>query len=186
MPGNGAGRADLYFRFRRFAMGNVHKQSRATDVVRFQAATAGVTKNITTPIQLDGQTMTPQAINAAFNNAIQADQDLDAVRAQEEAQLQARNAAVITALALLAALLRYAQGIYGKTSPTLQDFGFPLSKPAVKTVKVKAQAVELSAETRKLRHTMGSKQKAEIKAQPVTAGAAPVAAEATPAGTTKS
>jgi hypothetical protein len=166
-------------------MPTVHKTNRASDVVRFQAAEAGVNMHIQTPIQLEGQTMTPQAIVAVLTGAIQADQDLDAAKAQQEAKLQARNAAVKTALALLAALQRYAQATYGTTSPNLKDFGFTLVTPPKKTVKVKAAAVDLSAETRKLRQTMGSRQKAHIKAEPAVAAPPPAPTVTTaPAGAT--
>ena len=52
---------------------------------------------------------------------------------------------------------------YGATSKEAHDFGFPPPKVPVRTVKSKATALQRSEATRTARHTMGSKQKEDVK-----------------------
>ena len=64
---------------------------------------------------------------------------------------------------------------YGNAPATLADYGLaPRKGPTPPSADVKAAAVAKRAATRKARHTMGKKQKAEIKGTvPVTTGPAP-------------
>ncbi len=66
---------------------------------------------------------------------------------------------------------------YGNAPATLADYGLaPRKGPTPPSADVKAAAVAKRAATRTARHTMGKKQKAEIKGAPVTAGSAPTTA----------
>ena len=67
---------------------------------------------------------------------------------------------------------------YGNAPATLADYGLaPRKGPTPQSANVKAAAVAKRAATRTARHTMGKKQKAEIKgAEPVTTGSAPATA----------
>jgi hypothetical protein len=51
----------------------------------------------------------------------------------------------------------------GPKSPLLQTYGVQPLRPGKKTVEVKLQAIEKARETRKLRKTMGRKQRRAIK-----------------------
>ncbi len=64
---------------------------------------------------------------------------------------------------------------YGNAPATLADYGLaPRKGPTPPSADVKAAAVAKRAATRKARHTMGKKQKAEIKGTvPATTGSAP-------------
>ncbi len=56
----------------------------------------------------------------------------------------------------------YVQLMFGNSSTTLGDFGLAPRAKGKKSIAVKAGAIEKSAATREARHTMGSKQKAQI------------------------
>ena len=155
-------------------MAGAGRQNRATEAQAFTRASSGVTRHITTPIVLGGQTVQPQVLLTAFQAALAAEADLDAARTAAKQKQQARDLAVGKARTFLAELHAYAQATYGKTSPILEDFGFKPTVAVVKPVKVKAQAVERGALTRAARHTMGPKQREAIHGEVVVQPAAKV------------
>jgi len=57
----------------------------------------------------------------------------------------------------------YLEGAFGPSSAALRAFGLKPQKKAVTPVETKKLAVEKRLETRKLRKTMGKKQKKQIK-----------------------
>jgi hypothetical protein len=126
----------------------------------------GIQKNLSgfTEITLGGTVFTiPNLVGA-----IQADSDAidtaDAAHKQlEQAVTDEKNTHVKTAdLVLL--LRNFVISYFGKKAiAILGDFGFSVPKKAVKKVKVKVAAVEKAKATRDARHTMGKKQRAEIK-----------------------
>ena len=90
--------------------------------------------------------------------------DLRTVRAKTQAQLKTVRAEIVPGHALYTALEKAVQAFLGKGNPLLAQFGFALGnrKPRSAATQVKAQAK--SKLTRALRHTMGPKQKALIRA----------------------
>jgi hypothetical protein len=161
-------------------MTTLTKNNRAAQIAFFTKVIAGVKLNVTKAILLGGQTYSPAQIVAAFTAFLQAITDLEAAKTAYQQALVAEEAAAAVADPLVALLKAYAQGTYGKSSPTLTDFGFALAKPGVKTAKVKAAAAEKSKATRVARNTLGSKQKAGIHG---TVDTTPAPAEATPLST---
>jgi hypothetical protein len=138
------------------------KNNRAAQIAFFTKMISGVNLNVTTSILLGGQMLSASQIVAVFSAFLQANIDLATAKTAYQQKLVAQQAAQTSAKAMGALLKAYAQGAYGKASPILTDFGFPIEKPGVKTVKVKALAAEKSAATRVARNTLGSKQKETI------------------------
>jgi hypothetical protein len=123
---------------------------------------------ITGSIQLGGQTYTPQQLVAIPEAALLALQQVDAATLALQQKRAAALEAVTVARTTSSALHAYLIGTHGKTSAILTAFGFTPAAPVVKSTQVKASAVLRGAATRKERHTMGPKQKADIQAPPVT------------------
>jgi hypothetical protein len=140
------------------------KTNRATETLKLTQIIVGITKYITAALVIAGKSMTQQALLAVFQDALQADKDLDAARAVVSAKLQARRAAYATARSLDRAIKKQVEVTYGPDSPVLKDFGFAEAKPPRTSSEVKAESA------RKGRATRAAK-KAALKA--VTAKPAP-------------
>jgi hypothetical protein len=149
-------------------MGTNKKSNRATEEQQYNKQITAIPVYITGSIQLEGETYTPQQLVAIPQAALLALQQVDAATLALQQKRQAALEAVDTARTTSASLHAYLIGAHGKTSAILTAFGFTPAAPVVKSVQVKANAVLRGAATRKDRHTMGPKQKAEIKAPPVT------------------
>ena len=143
------------------------KSNRATEEQQYNKEITAIPVYITGPIQMEGQTYTPQELVAIPQAALLALQQVDAAQLTLQ-QKRAAAEAVGVARTTSAALHAYLIGAHGKTSAILTAFGFTPATPVVKSVTVKASAVLRGAATRKERHTMGPKQKADIQAPPVT------------------
>ncbi len=93
---------------------------------------------------------------------------MDAVRATEIAAKVAvqRERKLETALKLLLPNVRlYLDSRFGRSAPVLEEFGLKPFRPGKPSMKTLARAVEKRRETRKLRGTMGKKQRRAIKAK---------------------
>ena len=75
---------------------------------------------------------------------------------------------------VIRALRQYVINVFGETSPVLADFGFAPPTRATRTPEEKAAAAAKAKATRAARHTMGPKQKKDVK------GTVPATAPATP------
>ncbi len=153
------------------------KQSKVTLIL---AMIAGIVKyfgNVAS-FKLNNQDTQKTAMLAAFQAYLSAVPLVAAAKAQYASSVQAESAALASCSALLKAMTSYVRTTYGNDPAILAEFGLkPLTRRAP-TPKVAAQAVELRAQTRVLRHTQGSKQRLEVKAVATPAAAAPLPAAA--------
>ena len=126
-------------------------------------------------IAIDGETHKVSEVIAMYQTCLDTRAALKTLRAQIKETLASRATAESVRRAADRALKPWVINQYGASSQQAHDFGFPPPKVPVRTVEEKADAVALSKATRKARHTMGSKQKQEIKGTIVapTAPAAP-------------
>jgi hypothetical protein len=108
-----------------------------------------------------------QATRGTWQNAVKLDKD---------GQLQSKS--------FLSGLKQTLLVVFAGQIDVLTDFGLTPRKPAVVSPEKKAAAVAKAKATREMRHTMGPKQKAQIKAPTAAPTPAPAAAPATPAATT--
>lgn len=132
-------------------------------VKRDEGVIAGVRKHFRCDetITLEQETYTFDEIVALFEEHLTILQVIEfharerSIAVAEEAKLEPKLRAL--------ALKTHMSSRMGEASPRLREFAFkPAKKPHV-PVETKLRAIEKRAETRKLRHTMGKKQRRRIK-----------------------
>jgi hypothetical protein len=141
---------------------------------------AGATKYLTgtTPVVLLGTSVTPAEITAQLQSLVNLRADVDAAKAATKAKIAAEAAASPSLRALRSAFVTYVKAAYGSSPDVLADFGIQPKPRAPLTVEAKAAAVAKRASTRAARHTLGSKQKEEIKGDVTGVVVTPVTASA--------
>ena len=166
-----------------------NQPDKPTTQARCSKAMAGVARhfaNVAT-VNLHGVAWKPADIDATLKAAIDSANTVDPAKASWQLAVNKGSASKAKALALLAALKAYLIATNGSGAvDLLADFGFVPPKPRKVAAKTKAAAVDKTAATRALRHTMGSKQKKQVKATTATPSPQPATTAATqpaPAGT---
>ncbi len=138
-------------------------QTKVTQLASFQQMVAGLLKHFTgQSLVFNGATYKVDDLVATLNNLGPQITAADNANVTWKQLLSVANKAKSGFAPTLKALRRYLQGVFGIDSQQLLDFGITPELPPVKTAQVKAGAVVKSAATRVARHTMGSRQKAEI------------------------
>jgi hypothetical protein len=140
--------------------------SRITVRDRCRTAIAGIDKHLSSEpsLTLDGESFTPTALKAKFQDLINAADATDAAKGHWSDAVQAEHLLQIAVLALLLALKSLVLLKFGKKAGAVQaDFGFSPRKQAQKTVDEKALAAAKARATREKRGTLGKKQKKNIK-----------------------
>jgi hypothetical protein len=158
-------------------------QSKASIVNRVTAIMAGIQKQYasTASLSFNGQTMTPAAIIALIQAYLAAVLAEAPAKAQYANSVKTQKTALASMNAVIVPFTSYLHSVFGTNPTALGDFGLTPRKRRAPTTKVAAEAVELRAETRKLRNTMGSRQRLDVKAVPATA-MTPTASPATNKG----
>jgi len=158
--------------------------NKPTTQARCSKAIAGVVKHFAndTTVPLRGVTWKPADIDAALKAAIDAANTADVAKAAWQKTVKTGSVDKAKALALLAALKAYLVATKGSDAvDLLADFGFAPPKPRKVTVKTKAAAVQKTAATRALRHTMGTKQRKSVGGSTPSPSASASTQPATPA-----
>ncbi len=117
----------------------------------------------TATIFIDGVSHTAADVEGIYQTCLDSRAALATARAEVKPLMAKRATAEAARRAADRNLKPYVIAQFGPDSKQAIDFGFPPRKKTARTVEQKAQAVDLALATRKARHTMGSKQKAEIK-----------------------
>ena len=117
-------------------------------------------------ITVNGETFTVADVIAIFQGCLDTRAALSTLRAQVRVAMSTRANAEGKRRAIEAFLRSWVDNQYGADSQVAHDFGYPRPKKPVLSVAAKAQANALRLATREARHTMGSKQKKEIKGAP--------------------
>jgi hypothetical protein len=135
-------------------------------------------------LPLAGKNITPAILKAVFQGDIDATHARDAAEAEAKQLRAAQKTARKKANATRLQLKKYIVATAGEEAvQMLEDFGFNAPKQLGKrTVAVKAKAIVEAKATREVRHTLGKKQRAAIKASPAPQPVpAPAAAPPAPA-----
>jgi hypothetical protein len=119
-------------------------------------------------ISVKGTQYKPAVLLAIYQKCLDTRTALAAIRAQEPAALQARNAADAARRVIDASVLAWAVEVYGPNSPQAKTFGYVAPNPAKPTVQTRAAAVAKAKATRQARGTGGKKQKKKITGTPST------------------
>jgi hypothetical protein len=130
--------------------------------------------NVSIPVS--GTIMTASQTVAVIQSHLDAIAHVANLRAQLKAAIQADHALRATIKAAAICIRGYVAAMYGEQSTEYASLGFEPRKPAQKSAKTKAEAVDKLLATRAARHTMGKQQRAkifgELPAAPATVSAA--------------
>ncbi len=116
-----------------------------------------------TAIKVSGKPMKLAELTAIYQAAIDTRTALVPQRAAFDKALDARDSAEELRQATDKLLKAWVVNEFGADSQEAQEFGFLPPKIRAKSAATKATAVEKVLATRKARHTMGKRQKADIK-----------------------
>jgi hypothetical protein len=165
------------------ATANNSNKARKLDVqASYQTLIAGLLAHYAASdvFELSGQKYTRDELVAKFKRRVDASETVKAADNAYHATIQAERQVDLEVRPLRQQLHKQLDSKLGSYNPQLRDYGFAPKKPQIVPPQVKAEAAAKAIETRKARHIMGKKQRAAIKAAPVTAPVPPPAAP--PAG----
>jgi hypothetical protein len=133
------------------------------------------------PLTVAGQSLTADAIVQVLQSLVDALVKVGAARAAWQEALNEMHGVHAKVVPFIGRYRSVLTGMYGDAPGTLEDYGLtPRKVPVPKTAEQKAAAAALRKATRAVRHTMGKRQKAKIKAsapaQPVVTPAPAVTA----------
>ncbi len=153
--------------------------SRATTSGKDQEVLNGIASELQAmpPMFLAGETYTPQALADFVQSRIDKASAVLTTRAAWEDALRAYDEVNKKATVVLGDLRHLVMAAFGRNTPKLASFGFPLPKVPTLTAEQRSKAALKAIATRKARKTMGRKQKALIKGD-VAASGAPVTSTA--------
>jgi hypothetical protein len=138
--------------------------SKTSDIVKAETTIVAHLPSILgkTSIPINGVVMTAAQIVAQIQSHLDSVTALDTLRAQATAALATERARQNTVKATVLCVRSYVTSMFGEQSAQYASLGFTPRKPAQKSAKSKATAVDKTLATRAARHTMGKNQKAEI------------------------
>jgi hypothetical protein len=126
---------------------------------------AGVLKYVdpAADIPVAGKLVKPAHVLAVFQAHVDQRNLVTTLQAQVKSALAERDAKEAECEACDKALRAYVSNRFGEDSTEAHGFGYPPRKPPTKSAETKALAAERARATRAARHTMGAKQKAELR-----------------------
>ena len=141
-------------------------RSRAATLAHLQGLIAGVQKHFPkSSFTLGNTTLTTAALVALLQGVIAAQQAADAAHAARDNALAALGKAKKDAASTIEALVFFIRATFGSDPTALADFGLAPPAPRRKlTSEEKAAAAAKAAATRKLRGTLGPRQRTAIRA----------------------
>ncbi len=146
--------------------------SRTTTQGKDQDVISGIDKELQsmTTMFLGGEVYTPDTLVALVQSRIYTANAIAAARAAWEDTLAAYDVLDRKVNVVLGDLRHLVMAAFGRETPKLASFGFPIPKLPTMTTEQRAIAARKAYATRKARKTMGKKQKALVKGE---AAAAP-------------
>ena len=126
---------------------------------------SGIQKHLSnvSVIPLAGKQFSPGDLSKVFQGQIDSANAVVATRAAWKGAVQSDRATATVVTQLLQALRAYVVNQFGEDPQILADFGFTPRKKAKPSPETQVSAVAKRDATRKARHTMGKKQKKDIK-----------------------
>jgi hypothetical protein len=141
-------------------------RTRSMDVALAEQVLAGIQKHFSAvaSVTFGNATFTPAQIEASFQTLIDLRTAVNDARTATQAKLATEAAQAPPLSRQLSAFVAYVKATFGETPDVLADFGLKPKKVATPlTIEQKATASARRAATRAARHTMGSRQKADVK-----------------------
>jgi hypothetical protein len=143
----------------------VPKHAKSTKRGRNEAMMSGIRKYLSSlaTIKIDGVTYTPAELVAVYQRHLDKLKEVAEKEAAWRAAVQDENALEQDIQKLTVKLNLYVGATFGPSAAKLLEFGIrPRGKP-ITSAETKRHAVEARRRTRKLRWTMGPKQRKKIK-----------------------
>jgi hypothetical protein len=141
----------------------------------------GLTKHkaLMAALPIGGKNVTPDEAIALVQGRIDATSATLAAKASAKAELLAERAGRTQTKPFVSSLRQVIRSMFGASPDILADFGLTPHKPRKANPQKKVDAAHKAKATRVLRHTMGKKQKAAIKATGPLPSETPTSAPAT-------
>jgi hypothetical protein len=138
-------------------------------------------KSLITALPIQGKTLTPDQAIAIVQARIDASLKAVTDKATAKAAILAERTERTQTKTFVAALRQVIRSMFGASTDILADFGLVPPKPRKANPQKRVTAAAKAKATRTLRHTMGKKQKAAIKATGPLPATTPATAPAAPA-----
>ncbi len=150
--------------------------NQAAERTRLLSLIAGLQKHFSNASSLafGGQTLSPQALIALLQSLIDAGDAAAAAKVSARDAVKAERAKALVVRPTVRAFVKFVYATFAEAQD-LADFGLAPHKPQARLpLSTKVEAKAKSKATRQARHTMGSKQRREVKgsAAPAPAGGA--------------
>jgi hypothetical protein len=151
--------------------------SKADVVTRAEKLIFGATRHPgATPVSLVGSTFTPQEVLAKLQSIVDLRAQVQAAQGALKARLAAEEAAMPGLLAFMSAFTAHVKVARATEADVLIQHGIESKTRTPPTAEQQCLAVEKRAATRKARHTLGTRQKRDIKGEVVGVVITPVTA----------
>ena len=126
---------------------------------------AGTNKHLanTAQVMVAGQSLSPAQVTGKLQTLVTLRSDVNAARASTKAKVAVEKADMPSLRIFMDAFVTFVKAAYGNQPDVLADFGVHPKARAPLTVEAKAAAAAKRDATRKARHTMGSRQKKDVK-----------------------
>ncbi|HEV3189930.1 MAG TPA: hypothetical protein VGY54_05500 [Polyangiaceae bacterium] len=160
--------------------------SKGQVVARAKQLIAGAEKHLANSAQVTfaGSSFTPAQITTKLQQVVTLRDDVDAAKASTKAKIVAEKADMPALRTFMSALLSFVKATFGNSPDVLAAFGVHPKARVPLTVEAKAAAAAKRKATRAARHTMGAKQKKDVRGAVTGIVVTPVTA--TPPSVTKS
>jgi hypothetical protein len=150
-------------------------QTKVVSEAQLQTLVSGILANVdsASSLPISGATYTVTDLVARIQERIAAAEKTKASKNQWHSDVQSERQVAAALRPLIKGMQRYVEGRYGEDSAKLAEFGFTPRKPRKVTAKTKADAAVKAEATRKVRNTVGKKQRLAITAPPPAASPQP-------------
>jgi hypothetical protein len=158
---------------------------KGTDTVLALQLIAGTKQHFSTAstLTIGNVSVTPAQLEASLQRLVDMRAAVDDAKAATQAKIATEDAEAPSLRRQMAAYVAYVKATFGQTPDVLASFGLKPTKARTPlTIEQKAAASAKRAATRAARHTMGSKQKKDVKgtittivSTPTTSAPAPIA-----------
>jgi hypothetical protein len=156
---------------------------KSMDVVLAKQLVAGTQKHFSnvSSLTFGSGTFTPAQVEASLQTLINLRAAVDDAKTVAKAKIVAETAQAPSLRSQMAAFVAFVKAAFGNSPDTLADFGLkPKKTRAPLTIDQQAAAAAKRKATRAARHTMGSKQKKDVKGTITTIVTSPTAPASTP------
>jgi hypothetical protein len=147
---------------------NINPPNRPSAQARDAAVIAGIKKRLQNvpSVVLAGVTYTPAALEALYENHLEAAAAVESLKAQWKAAVQAYETSSKTLAKVTFGLREIVRQMFDNAPAALADFDFTPRKTSQKSPVTQVVAAERNRATRKARNTLGPKAKLRIKGAP--------------------